>query len=131
MRSLVNSNCVNVFALTRLFCAQCILKPENMLSLKHTSNTNTHTAYTLRLCVRFKCATFYRRFQSFQSLFNHCSLVSIAIKIYFNRLQVTGAVVLNYFVFESFYLLLFLTSIISESNKFVPHENLDKITMTG
>ena len=57
--------------------------------IKRTSKTNIRT---LRLCVRFKYASFYRRFQSFQSLFGSLfSLVSIAVWTYFNRLQNTGA----------------------------------------
>ena len=53
------------------------------------------------LCVRFKYASFYRRFRSFQSLFGSLfSLVWIAVWIYFNRLQNTWALELNYSVFE-------------------------------
>ena len=44
----------------------------------------------------------------FKALF---SLVSIAVWIYFNRLQNTRALELNYFVFETFYLLPFLASV--------------------
>ena len=65
--------------------------------------------HTLCLCVRFKYASFYPRLQSFQSLFGSLfSLVSIAVWIYFNRLQNTAALALNYFVFETFYSLPFL-----------------------
>ena len=50
----------------------------------------------LRLCVCFEYASFYRRFQSFQSLFGSLfSLVGIAVWIYFNRLQNTTALELN------------------------------------
>ena len=77
--------------------------------IERTSNTNTHM---LRLCVRFKYTLpyisftnrfsrcFSRCFQSFRSLFES---ISIAWS--------TGALVLNYFAFESFYLLPFLTLI--------------------
>ena len=43
----------------------------------------------LRLCVRFKYASFYLRLQSFQSLFG--SLFSIAVGIYFSPLRNIGA----------------------------------------
>ena len=47
---------------------------------------------TVRLCVRFMDASFYRSLQSLKSLFwSLFSLVSIAVWIYFNRLQNTGA----------------------------------------
>ena len=75
---------------------------------------------TLRLCVRFKYASFYRRFQSFLSLFGSLfSLVSISILIYFNRLQNCGALELNYFVFETFYLLTSLASVSRLQGPFV------------
>ena len=55
-----------------------------------------------------KYAYFYRRFQSFQSLFGSLfSLISLAVWIYFNRLQTTAALELNYFLFETFNLLPF------------------------
>ena len=54
-----------------------VLKPENISS----SSQAKHTC-TLCLCVCFKYASFYRRFQSFQS---------ISVWIYFNRLQNTRA----------------------------------------
>ena len=92
LRSLAHSNCVNFFALTRLLCAQCYV-------IKRTSYTNTRT---LRLRVRFKYGSFYRRFQSFQSLFESLfSLVSIAIWIYFNRLRNTGAKLFCIWIFLS------------------------------
>ena len=57
------------------------------------------------MCVRFKYASFYHRLQSFQSLFGSLFLlVSVAVWIYFNRLQNTGALELNYLVFEKHYL---------------------------
>ena len=92
-----SSNCVNF----NQAALQAVLKPD----IKRTSKTNTRT---LRLCVRFKYASFYRRFQSFQSLFGLLfSLVSIAVWIYFNRLQNSATLELNYFVFETFYVLPF------------------------
>ena len=49
---------------------------------------------------------------SFLSLFGSLfSLVSVAVWIYFNRLQNTAALELNYFVFHTFYLLPFLASL--------------------
>ena len=70
--------------LTRLLCKKNVIK--------HTSKTNIRT---LRLCVHFKYyASFYRRCQSFHSLFESLfSLVSIAVWIHFNRLQNTLGVV--------------------------------------
>ena len=54
----------------------------------------------------------WRCFQSFQSLFGSLFLlVSIAVWIYFNLLQNTEALALNYLVFQTFYLLSFLASV--------------------
>ena len=100
LRSLAHSKCVdfNPAAL------RAVLKPENVSS----SSQATQIPVRLRLRVHFKYASFYRRFQSFQSLFGSLfSLVSIAVWIYFNRLQNTGALELNCFVFKTFYLLSF------------------------
>ena len=58
--------------------------------IERTSKTNTRT---VRLCVRFKYTLFYRRFQSFQSLFG--SLFEY-ILIDYKTLE------LNYFAFEAF-----------------------------
>ena len=59
-----------------------------------------YVSFKLRLCMY---VSFYRHFQSFQSLFESLFLlVSIAVWIYLNRLQNTGALELNYFVFETF-----------------------------
>ena len=63
VRSLAHSNCVNF----NHAALRAVLKQENiMASSAHASKTNVRT---LRLCVRFKYASFYRRSQSFQSLF--------------------------------------------------------------
>ena len=86
--------------------------------IKRTSKTNIRT---LRLCAcwRFKYASFYHRFQSFQSLFGSLfSIVLIAVWIDLNRLQNTGALELNYFVFETFCLLPFLASVSGRQCRF-------------
>ena len=68
-----HSNCVDF----NQAALRAVLKPKNVSSSSHASNTNIRT---LRLCVLFKYASFYRRFQSFQSLFgSRFSLVSIAV----------------------------------------------------
>ena len=76
---------------------------------KRTSNTNTRT---LRLCVCFKRIRF---------LLSPFSLVSLAVWIYFNRLQNTAPLELNYFVFETFYLLPFLASMSRPQGPFSIH----------
>ena len=81
--------------------------------MKRISNTNTRT---LRLYAQFK-STF--PFIAVSNRFSRClDKVIVAcsdrcFRIYFNRLQDTGAMELNYFVFETFYLLPFFC--ISES----------------
>ena len=80
------------FQLRQLFrvnqtALRAVLKPENMWS----------RAQAIQISVRFKYASFYHRFQSFQSLFLSLSL--LAVWIYFNRLKITGALLelINFF----------------------------------
>ena len=76
--------------------------------------------FYLTVSSHLKYAYFYRRFQSFQSLFGSLfSLFSIAVWIYFNRLQTTAALELNYFLFETFYLLPFLASVSSSQGRLI------------
>ena len=54
--------------------------------------TKTNISVRFVGVIRFKYTSFYNRFQSFQSLFaSLSSFVSIAVRIYFNLLQNTGA----------------------------------------
>ena len=65
--------------LTKLLCALCANR-------KTCHQAHKQHKYYLRLCVCFKYASFYRRFQSFQSLFGPLfSLFSVAVWIYFNE----------------------------------------------
>ena len=94
--------------LTRLLCAQrAVLKAENISS----------SSQAKQISARFICVyasstlpfiAVCNRFSPFWSLF---LLVSIAVWNYSNWLQNTGALELNYFVFETFYLLPFLSSV--------------------
>ena len=80
--------------------------------IERTSNTNSQISVRSIRMYASSTLPFIAVFQSFQSLFGSLfSLVSIAVWIYFNRLQNTAALGLNYFVFETFYLLPFLASV--------------------
>ena len=97
LRSLAHPSCINFN-----HAALCVVLKPKQVSVRF-------------VCViRFKYTSFYYRFQSFQSLFAYASLsslVSIAVRIYFNLLQNTGALELNYFIFEIFYRLPLLASV--------------------
>ena len=78
--------------------------------IKRTSNTNTCTVLWFVCVYASRTPPFIAFSQFFQSLFG--SVFSIAVWIYFNHLQNTGAMELNYsVVFEHFFLLPFLASV--------------------
>ena len=110
LRLLAHSNCgiKTSSAQAKQIPVRFVFAQTSVCALRFSSRrTKSNWQVQLRLCVCFFC----RRFQTFQSLFSHCSLVSVAVWIYFNRLQNTAAMELNYFVFETFYLLPFLASV--------------------
>ena len=102
LRRLVHCNCVNF----NQAALRVVLKPENISASSQATNV-----HTLRLCVSFKYASFYRRLQSFQSLLGSLFLL-VSIVVW---LQNTWALELNYFVFETFYLLPFWHPCMHES----------------
>ena len=73
----------------------------------HKQHKYPHASFVCTLQVRFLLSPF--------------SLVSLAVWIYFNRLQNTAPLELNYFVFETFYLLPFLASMSRPQGPFSIH----------
>ena len=84
----------------------CFLVQKSWQNISLTRKTNIRT---LRLCARFKYDSFYLRLQSFQSLFGSLLLlVLIAVgSISIDYKTASGALELNYVVFETFHACLF------------------------
>ena len=99
-----------VIALSNLRWPGCFVRYmcQNRKTCHHAHKQHKYR-HTVRLCVRFKNASFYcRRFQSFQSQFGPLfSLVSIAVWIYFNWLQNTGTLGANILYLKLFICCLF------------------------